>query len=125
MSGNLLQDRWQQLPEVAVRRLQAEQLRRFLRTVILPFSAHYREMFRERGLKADSIRTLDDLQLVPFTTKADLLNTVESPQKFKDFIVIPDEKVLSRRPSTILRAFARGRQRVQKDFESEFRPIFL
>src|SRR6266699_2960311 len=113
MSGKLLQDRWQQLPEAVVRRLQAEQLRHYLRTVVLPFSAHYREIFRERGLDANSIRTLDDLQQMPFTTKSDLLSSAGHPQKFKDFIVVPDENVLERRPGTIFRAMVRGRQRVR------------
>src|SRR5215471_12532572 len=125
MSRNLLEQRWQKLPETAIRRLQAEQLRRYLRTVVLPFSAHYRELFREHRIEADSIRTLDDLQRLPFTTKADLLNTPERPQRAKDFIIIPDEKTLTRRPGTILRALCRGRERVRKELEAEFRPIFV
>ena len=125
MRPNLLRERWQQLPERVVRQLQAEQLRRYLRTVIVPFSPHYRELFRENGIDTDSIRTLDDLQQVPFTTKADLLNTPAHPQKAREFIVIPDEQVLARRPGTIWRALVRGRERVKKGFEGEFRPIFL
>jgi phenylacetate-CoA ligase len=125
MSGKLLELRWQQLPEDAIRRLQAERLRHYLRTVVLPFSAHYRKIFDERGITPDSFRTLEDLQQLPFTTKADLLNTPENPQKFRDFLVVPDQKVLARRPSTILRALVRGREQVRKQFESEFRPIFL
>src|SRR5215471_6553887 len=121
---NLLQDRWETLPEAAVRRLQAEQLRQYLRRV-LPFSSHYREIFRERNLSYDSIRTLEDLQKLPFTTKADLCNSPERPQRAKDFILIPNEKVLAKRPSTILRAFLHGRDRVKKEFEAEFRPIFV
>ena len=123
MSRNLLQERWQQLPESVVRRLQAEQLRRYLRTVVLPFSAHYRELFREHRLDADSIRTLDDLQRLPFTTKSDLLNTPERPQRPKDFIIVPDEKSLVRRPATILRALFRGREGVRKELEAELMKI--
>jgi phenylacetate-coenzyme A ligase PaaK-like adenylate-forming protein len=125
MKRNLLQSQWQQLSEPVVRRLQAEQLRHFLRTAVLPFSAHYRKLFQEQGLDAESFRTLEDLQRVPFTTKSDLLNTAAQPQRFKDFILIPDQKVLARRPSTILRAIAHGRERVKHDFEAEFRPIFV
>ena len=125
MNQNLLENQWQQLPEAVVRRLQAEQLTRYLRTIVLPFSAHYRELFRQQGLNADSFRTLDDLQRLPFTSKLDLLNTDEHPQKFKDFILIPDEQVLARRPGTILRAMFRGRSRVKQGFEAEFRPIFM
>src|SRR5215510_6147002 len=98
MSRNLLQKRWQHLSEPVIRRLQAEQLRHYLRTSVLPFSAHYRKLFQEQGLDADSFQTLDDLQRLPFTTKSDLLNTPAQPQHFRDFILIPDRKVLSRRP---------------------------
>ena len=62
MNKNLLQKRWQQLPEQIVRHAQAQQLHRYLETVVLPFSAHYRKMFEECGLEANSIRTLEDLQ---------------------------------------------------------------
>src|SRR6266850_6611890 len=114
MSRNLLQNRWQQLPEAVVRRLQAERLRHYLRTVVLPFSAHYGRLFREHGLDADTFRTLEDLQRVPFTTKADLQSTPENPQRFKDFILIPDQKVLARRPGTILSALIHGRESVKQ-----------
>jgi len=39
--------------------------------------------------------------------------------------VVPDQKILSRRPTTILRALAHGRESVRKEFEAEFRPIFV
>jgi phenylacetate-coenzyme A ligase PaaK-like adenylate-forming protein len=119
------ENQWQRWSETAVRRFQAEQLRRYLRRVVLPFSAHYRRLFSEHGLSADAFRTLDDLQQLPFTSKLDLLNTDEHPQKFKDFILMPEEKVLARRPSTILRALCRGRARVKQDLEAEFRPVFM
>src|SRR5437870_4116745 len=125
MNGNLLRNRWQRLPERVVRQAQAEQLSHYLRTAVLPFSAHYRELFRQLGLTADSIRTLEDLQRLPFTSKADLVNSPEHPQRFKDFILVPDERTLARRPGTIVRALLHGRQRVKEDFESEFRPIFV
>lgn len=125
MSNNLLQKRWQQLPETVIRRLQAERLRHYLRDVLLPFSTHYGRVFREHGLSADSFRTLEDLQRIPFTTKADLQATAEQPQRFKDFILIPDRKILAGRPGTILRALFRGREFVKQTFESEFRPIFM
>src|SRR3954471_22250305 len=125
MKANLLEKRWQRLPEEAVRRLQAEQLRHYLRNVVLPFSPYYREVFREQGLTADSIHTLDDLQKVPFTTKAELLNTPERPQRARDFILTPDPKTLARRPATILRALLRGRSAVKAELEAEFRPLFM
>jgi phenylacetate-coenzyme A ligase PaaK-like adenylate-forming protein len=125
MGTSLLQSRWQRLPEAAVRRLQVDQLRRYLRFVVLPFSAFYRSLFREHSLTADSFETLEDLRRMPFTTKADLLNTDANPLRLKDFILVPDRKVLARRPRTLLRVLAHGRNWVMQDFESEFRPIFM
>src|SRR5580765_5457299 len=68
MNRNLLQNRWQHLSETVIRRAQAEQLKRYLRTVVLPFSAYYRQLFQEHSLDAESFRTLDDLQRIPFTS---------------------------------------------------------
>jgi phenylacetate-CoA ligase len=125
MSSNSLTNLWEQLPEAALRRLQGEKLRRYLRSTVLPFSAHYRRLFRDAGLSADSIRTLDDLQRIPFTTKSDLLNSSAQPQRFKDFILVPDPALLGRRPETIVRALIHGREQVKLGVEAEFRPIFM
>lgn len=125
MNTALLTTRWQSLPEPAIRQLQAEKLRGYLRHVVLPFSAHYRELFSEHGLSADSIRSLEDLRKIPFTSKADLLNTTAHPQRAREFVLIPDQRVLAKRPGTILRALTRGRSRVRQELESEYRPIFL
>ena len=73
MNPKLLTTRWERLPESVVLELQAEKLRHYLRTVVLPFSPHYREMFAKHGLKADSIRSLEDLEQIPFSSKADLV----------------------------------------------------
>jgi phenylacetate-coenzyme A ligase PaaK-like adenylate-forming protein len=125
MRTTLLRTQWPRLPEKLVRQLQAEKFRRYLREVVLPFSAYYRRIFAERGLTADSIRTLDDLEKIPFTSKADLGNTPENPNQAREFILVPDQKVLARRPSTIWRALLSGRENVKRAFEFEFRPIFL
>ena len=95
MNTKLLTTRWQSLPEATIRQLQARKLHRYLRDVVLPFSPHYREMFSELGLRADSISSLDDLRKIPFTTKADLLNTPQHPQRAKEFVITPDPHVIA------------------------------
>lgn len=122
---NLLWENWQTLPEDAARRRQSERLRKFLREAVLPFSVHYRKIFRERNLTPDSFQSLEDLARLPFTTKTDLLNTPEMPERFRDFILVPDEKILSKRFGTICNALLRGRESVKKKFEAEFRPVFM
>src|SRR6266571_3429022 len=125
MNPKSLTTRWRDLPEQLIRQLQAEKLRHYLRQVVLPFSAHYRELFQQHGLAADSIRSLEDLQRLPFSSKTDLLNAPEHPQRVRDFLLIPDPNVLARRPTTILRALWHGREQVRNSFEAEFRPVFM
>jgi len=60
---------WQHLSKEAVLQLQADKLRRYLRDTVVPFSAYYREVFRQHGLRADSIRSVEDLEQIPFTSK--------------------------------------------------------
>lgn len=122
---NFLWTQWHNLPETVARQKQAARLRQFLRDSVLPFSAYYGKLFREHHLTANSVQSLDDLAKIPFTTKGDLLNSPDHPERVKEFILIPDEKILSRRPSTICRAIVRGRNAVRSGFESEFRPIFM
>ncbi len=121
----LLTTAWNRLPRKQVRELQAAKLRRYLRDVVVPFSARYRELFREHGLSADTFRTLHHLEAIPFTSKVDLVNTPDHPQRARDYVLIPDPQALSRRPATVLRALLHGRTRVRQDFEREFRPVFM
>lgn len=125
MNQSRLQREWQALPESEVRKLQAEKLRRYLREVVLPFSPHYGRLFAERGLVANSLRTLDDLNRLPLTSKADLLPTPEQAERFKEFVLAPDEKILSRRPGTLWRALMHGRRRVASELSDEFRPVSI
>ncbi len=115
------QNPWPPLPEATLRQRQVTQLAAYLRDTVLPFSAHYREKFREAGFRPDQLRSPDDLRRIPFTTKADFHST----DAVKQFVLAPDAKVLSRRPSTILRALLRGRAAVAEGFEREFRPLLM
>ena len=117
--------RWQHLSKEAVLQLQSDRLHRYLRDTVVPFSAYYRGVFKHHGLRAESIRTVEDLEQIPFTSKADLLNTPEHPQRSRDFVLIPDQETLTKRPSTVLKALLRGRERVKQDFEREYRPVFM
>ncbi len=66
----LIWDRMETLAREDMQRLQLERLKAVVRRVYnkVPF---YRKLFQERGLKP-SIKSLEDLQLLPFTTKDDL-----------------------------------------------------
>jgi phenylacetate-coenzyme A ligase PaaK-like adenylate-forming protein len=125
MKSNLLSSHWQHLSKDDIVRLQAEKLRRYLRDVVVPFSAHYKAVFDQHGIQPGSIRSLQDLERIPFSSKLDLVNTPDNPQRARDFVLVPDQQILSRKPSTILRALVHGREQVKRDFEFEYRPIFM
>src|SRR6187401_2657120 len=115
MSNHALTSRWQTLDRETARALQGRQLHRFLRDCVLPFSAHYRRIFSEQGISADDIRSIEDLRKIPFSNKQDLLPTPDEPRRSLNFALIPDPKVLSRRPSVIMRALLRGKSRVKDE----------
>ena len=96
-------------------RRQGALLRRYLDQTVIPFSKHYAAL----GNDLRRVRSVEDLRHVPFTIKRDVQN---SP---RDFILIPDKKILARRPSTIVHALMRGRKAVEESFEREFRPSFM
>jgi phenylacetate-CoA ligase len=125
MSPAKLTSHWQSLGRSEVRELQGEKLHRYLRDCVLPFSKHYQRVFGEANLTADDIRSVDDLAKIPFTSKHDLLPTPEQPRRSLDFVLVPDPKVLAKRPSTILRALTRGKARVKDELDREWRPIFM
>ena len=125
MNTNHLTTKWPRLSKKEIRELQAKKLRRYLQTVVAPFSPHYSELFQQERVNVGAIRTLDDLRRLPFTSKTDLLNSPEHPQQGREFILQPDAEQLAHRPSTILRAALLGREKVKRGFEREFRPIFM
>jgi phenylacetate-coenzyme A ligase PaaK-like adenylate-forming protein len=93
--------------------------------VILPFSPHYGRLFHDHNLDIASIRTLDDLHRLSFTTKADLLPTPEHPDRFKEFILSPSRAILARRLDLVLRAAMHGRKQVARELSDEFRPVSM
>ncbi|HVR74507.1 MAG TPA: AMP-binding protein [Planctomycetota bacterium] len=68
-------------------------LRSFLREQILPFSPHYRRVLGE-AFNPDSIRTLDDVAKLPFTTKEMIAPTREDPQRARDFVLQPTPELI-------------------------------
>src|SRR4051794_36471184 len=117
--------RWPSPPLSSLRKWQMERLRSYLRETVLPFSAHYRALFQKQGIGPDDLRTVDDLRRMPFTSKADFQPLAEGADPVKDFVLIPDQTVLTRRPMTIAKALLRGKAAVKEGFEHEFRPLLL
>jgi phenylacetate-CoA ligase len=125
MSPRTLESRWDRRTGPDIRRRQGRQLARYLAGQVVPFSRFYRELFAREKLRPDQFRTLDDLRRLPFTSKKDLLNTPEHPERARDFVLIPDPGQLARRPAVMVSALLRGKARTQAALAREYRPIFL
>lgn len=70
MNNNYWQEELETMSREKLKALQTERLKETVhRAVNSPF---YKEVFEKAGLSPDDIRTLDDLQKIPFTTKDDL-----------------------------------------------------
>jgi phenylacetate-CoA ligase len=67
---NRIWDSHETLPRPELRALQVQRLKECVaRVADVPF---YRKAFAEKGVRPDSIKTLDDVRRLPFTTKEDL-----------------------------------------------------
>jgi len=82
-------------------------------------------MFAKENLSPDQLHSIDDLRRIPFTSKSDFLPGSDGSDPVRDFVLVPDRAVLTRRPSTVLRALFQGKASVAEKFEREFRPLLL
>ncbi len=125
MNTTRLTTRWDSLSADELRHLQGVKLRHYLVDHVVPFSKHYRELFAKEGIDARSIHRVEDLAKLPFTSKRHLVDDPTTGSRMKDFVLVPDEAVLRRRPATILKALRHGRAAVKAGFEREYRPILM
>lgn len=108
--------------------MQNDLLRKFVRHQ-LPYSPFYREQFRALNVKFSSIRTVADLQRLPFTTKKDIAPTDDQPAKPRDFILQPDEHLIKKYASKkMLTQIIWGKltkQDVKRKLEWVYKPIHV
>lgn len=116
---------WSDLDREEVRAEQLDQLRRYLRDSVLPFSKHYGRLFSREGIAIEDLQSWSDWERLPFTSKKDLLTIPGSAAKTRDFVLIPDEEILKRRLSTIWKAITRGPAGAKAALEREYRPILM
>jgi phenylacetate-CoA ligase len=123
--------RLQRLSRAEQRSLQNELLQRYVREYVYPFSPFYRELFDRAGVRPEQIRSVDDLQRLPLTSKRDLLPTAEDPQRFKKFILQPTPESiraswpLAKKLPLLWQKWTRGVQAVKQGVRAQFAPCFM
>lgn len=121
----------QHMRKAELQSLRDQRLHEFVTTQLFPFSPHYRKLFQKHRIDPNSIRTVRDLQRVPFSTKTDLIPTDENPQKSLDFVLKPDQDLIRRYWPTgkklglLWRKIIDGEEELKRRMGLEYRPIFL
>ena len=74
-------------PKEIIKAYQEERLRDMLQ-YLQTHSPYYQRLFKENNINVDAIKTIEDLQQIPFTDKKDL------QQHNMDFLCVPKEKII-------------------------------
>ncbi len=126
-------DPWQDIAKLSradLQTLQNRKLEYFINRQLYPFSPHYQQLFKTHKIAPRSIKTVDDLKRIPFTSKKDFIDP-ENSRKFVDFILAPDaQKIQQHWPLPDLLklkalSFLKGQSAVQEKLAREYRPIFI
>lgn len=113
---------WETTPPERWKAWQLRQLKHYLRSRVLPFSAHYRHMANEAGFQVDDLHTLEDWASFPLTSKVDIAVPAE---QLREFILTPDPAVLRFEARTIGHTLLHGPSSTREMLEKEFRPVLL
>ncbi len=116
-----------------IKALQDKTLHNFINTQVYPFSPHYRQLFDQHKIDPQSIRSVEDLKRIPFTSKADFVDDpqVSGKQKAIEFVLQPDaEKIRKFWPkgkmlSLALTKVLKGEEFVKDKLGHEYRPCFM
>lgn len=113
-------------PASELRDLQDRLFARYVREELYPFSAHYRRVFDENGIRPRDVRKVSDLRRLPFSTKQDLLAAQSDPAKKLDFILVPTpERIRDHWPFSRKLAVALGGARAREILRRDYTPSFL
>ena len=125
---------WQRLAGMSrqdISQLQDQKLHRFINEYIYPFSPHYRRLFDQHKIDPRSIRGVEDLKAIPFSSKRDFIEDEESGPIYKDFVLQPDAESIRRAwpltrtlPLALLK-MTQGEEAVRHRISREFRPVFM
>jgi len=114
-----------------LREIQNRKLRQFVSCQMYPFSPYYRALFDKNKINPKYIRKAEDLRIIPFTTKKDFFPTKEAPDRFRDFILQPDEHLIKKywaRNKLLRLALLRvvkPKGYIKESLEKEYKPVFL
>ncbi|MBU7024032.1 MAG: hypothetical protein HXS40_07670, partial [Theionarchaea archaeon] len=70
-------DKVQKMSSKNLEKMQSSMVQSFIKKVN-EYHPYYRRLFKEKGIDVSSIKSTDDLEKIPFTTKEDMMPTKEN-----------------------------------------------
>ncbi len=107
-----------------LRRMQDALVRRLVVERVHPFSAHYRRVMREARVDPRSIKGVDDLRRLPFTTKHDLLQAASDERTRRDFVLQPTPELVKQH-WPLGRKLALLSKEAKEELRREYTPNFV
>lgn len=119
-------NRLRRLPAAELRRIADQNLARYVREELYPFSTHYRRVMDTAGVSPRDIRGVADLRRLPFTTKKDLLEAQSDPNRKLDFVLRPSPATIKAHwPFVRKLGLVLGGQRARDLVAYRYTPNFL
>ncbi len=87
---------WDRMSQDEQREYRDSKLSHFVRTQLYPYSRHYRKVFDENKVRPQDIRSVADLKRLPFTYKSDIAPQPDDPDRYREFILEPDEESIEK-----------------------------
>lgn len=78
-------DKVQKMSSKGIQKMQSKRLQSFI-THLNQYHPYYRQVFKEKNIDVSQIKSTDDLEKIPFTTKADMIPTKENRKKPYEFV---------------------------------------
>ncbi|MEJ5187469.1 MAG: AMP-binding protein [Candidatus Geothermincolales bacterium] len=119
---------WDRMPYRLYRTAQEQRFLRYLREQVYPFSPFYRRLFDHQRLKPGHLRSLEEMDCIPFTSKADIAPLPDHPELPLSLVLQPDPGKL-REISLALRAkhawlrVTRGKKGYTRLIQDEYLPV--
>jgi phenylacetate-CoA ligase len=131
MAREIWSRKWDRMSFEEQREYRDRKLAYFVRTQLYPYSPFYRTLFDAQKVEPTDIRGVEDLRRLPFTYKSDIAPDVDDPDRFRQFILQPDEELMSRYMPRIQLARRRldrvlkGEDYLRKRLWGDFGPVHL
>ncbi len=131
MAREIWSRKWDKMSFEEQREYRDRKLAHFVRTQLYPYSPFYRKLFDAQKVDPAEIRGVEDLRRLPFTYKSDIAPDPDGPDRFRDFILQPDEELIREYMPKLQLArrkidrVLKGDDFLRKQLSSDFAPIHV